>query len=93
MKTSKGFIRSPTCSDVCEESHVRLLSLANKISSNRFSEKCGYPGVLCTSQLPEHSERLWPFSSLLTYTCMYTHIIVGFACFLRFSAYVVLRSL
>lgn len=43
MKTSKGFIRSPACSDVCEESHVRLLSLANRIFSNRFSEKMWLP--------------------------------------------------
>lgn len=91
MKTSEGFTHSPACSDVCEESHVRLLSLANRISSNRFSEKCGYPGVLCTSQLVEHSKSLWPFSSLLMYACVYMHIIVGLACFLC-SASVVLRS-
>lgn len=88
MKTSKGFIRLPACSDMCEESHVRQLSLANRISSNRFSENYGYPGVLCTSQLLEHSERLWPFSSPLMYACVYMRIIVGFACFLWFSAYV-----
>ena len=92
MKTSEGFIHLPACSDVCEESHVRLLSSANRISSNRFSEKCGYPGVLCTSQLLEHSKSLWPFSSLLMYACVYMHIIVGFACFLCCSAAVVLRS-
>lgn len=61
MKTSEGFLHLPDCSDLCEESHVRLLSLANRISSNRFSEKSGSPGVLWSSQLLEHSERLCPF--------------------------------
>lgn len=74
MKTSEGFQHSPDCSDLCEESHVRLLNLENRISSNRFSEKSGSPGVLCSSQLFEHSEILGPFFfSSHVCICVYGH--------------------
>lgn len=76
----------PDCSDLCEESHVRLLSLANRISSNRFAEKSGSLGVLCSSQLFKCSERLWPFL-FSSHIGVSMHIALGFAYFQCFSAY------
>lgn len=77
MKTSEGFLHSPDCSDLCEESHVRLLSLANRISSNRFSEKSGSQGC-CVLSNYSNIQRDFGLPSLAMYVCVSMHIIIGF---------------